>query len=73
VASVCRGVGVPTDIGICIQGGAVGFAPTLAGADESDGADTEDEKDDAVRCRKATENDDVFGLLFPSAADDRAP
>jgi hypothetical protein len=45
----------------------------LAGADESDGVDTEDEKEDAVRCGKATENDGVFGLLFPSAADDQAP
>jgi hypothetical protein len=66
-------VGVPADVGVGIQGGAVGFAPTLAGADESNDADTEDEKDDVVCCGKATENDDIFGLLFPSAADDRAP
>jgi hypothetical protein len=66
-------MGVPADVGVGIQGGAVGFAPTLAGADESDDTDMEDEKDDAVHCGKTTENDSIFGLRFPSAADDRAP
>jgi hypothetical protein len=55
-----------------IRDGAIGFAPTLASANESDGVDTKDEKDDAVRCGKVTENNGVFGLLFPSAADERA-